>query len=430
MFKKYFRWLVAIVITGTMCFIIISSLFFTHAIKKIKKVSEENMIAAVEYTREYLDVLFFSSPKQIDHTEVDHWLADFIDAANLERMVITDTVPNVLWSSHEFIVHGESYIPYIIDEAVFSRVVREKKYHFSPIVTISGILFQSLYYPCEINGIPCIITVESDQNILRDTSRLRLILFLFLFLFIAITALMLTMIYVVDKKLQHAYTRAAHHQRLAFLGKTSAELAHELKNPLGIIKTGLDALRIRYDPSQQERSFTFVSQEIMRLSSLIDNILSFSRSKKVKKELFNPLPILQERIDSINQIYQLLHISCSLPDSIKLCGDPHAFGRIADNLLRNAAEATEGKGTVTISGYSKEKKYRISFRDNGSGIEKAKAEKIFEPFETGSKTGTGLGLAIVKTLCDSMQWDIVLESSNKGETTFALIIQEDMWEKS
>ncbi len=126
----------------------------------------------------------------------------------------------------------------------------------------------------------------------------------------------------------------------------------------------------------------------------------------------------------------MVSLEVNIPDTIRLKGDRQAFVQIANNLLNNACTALREGGKIVISGEEAQKGYTLYFKDNGPGIDKKIAYKIFEPFTTTSQKGTGLGLAIVKSLCEAMNWNIILLSSAKGSTCFAIRIKEYSWEKS
>jgi signal transduction histidine kinase len=275
-----------------------------------------------------------------------------------------------------------------------------------------------------------VISIDADQNYFLETARFKSLFFLGAGFLTAVWAGMLVLLFVVDRKAKQASLLAARNERLAFLGHTSAQLAHELKNPLGIMKTSVDAFRKRHDPEKKEQTLSFISEEIMRLSTIIDTILNLSRDKTFSRELFSPRQALLEMLPSFNESYALVSVTVDIAENIAVRGDPAAFRQIADNLMRNAGNAMQGAGSIAISGRQQHTRFVLLFGDTGPGIDPALAKKLFEPFVSGSKTGTGLGLAIVRSLCDALGWSIDCTSREKGSTMFALGFKEGLWQKS
>jgi two-component system sensor histidine kinase AtoS len=247
---------------------------------------------------------------------------------------------------------------------------------------------------------------------------------------LALSAILFASIGIIGVRARKAQKLAQHNEKLAFLGQTSAELAHELKNPLAIIKSSVDVLRRKHDPEKIEKPFEFISEEILRVSRLVDDILSFSREKRLLLEPFSPIVVLETVLVSLGNQYPDIKIAVNISDKLRLIGDKDAFVQIASNLVRNAAAAMNSRGRIEISAQQQKSKLFIDFSDNGPGIPGEIVPHLFEPFVSGSRTGTGLGLSIVRALCEASGWDIRLVSHGRGNTCFRIIIKEKLWQKS
>lgn len=428
--KKYF-WLTAGIVTFCMLAVIgAMGYLFSEGLQRLKILSEKQMLAAAGHCAEHLQEASAAGTDTVVDETINDWLDRFCQSTGFERITVCDTNLSPKWSSIGASGSDEDFTQFLIDQKLFEKAAEEGAWYFTPAVNIDGIHFKSLYYGCMVGSEPYVIVIDADQNYFDEAAGFGTTVFVIATGMFILTVLLLVAIALIDRRAQKALATAARHQRMAFLGKASAQLAHEIKNPLAIMKSSVDVLRMQFDQQRKEKTFIFLSEEIMRLSSLIENILSFSKEKICAKEPFSPGKILRDMQASFSQTFPQVVVAIDLPESFRSIGDSLAFYQIASNIMRNAAAAMEGKGTITIRGEQQTKGYFIYFHDTGPGIPSAIAKDIFEPFVSGSKTGTGLGLAIARSLCDAMGWEIQLVSHAKGLTTFALIIKEELWVKS
>lgn len=258
------------------------------------------------------------------------------------------------------------------------------------------------------------VVLESDQNFIAYVEQFRTyMVFASLFL-IALFALLAAGLFALDRKFQAAISDSRRNERLAFLGRASAELAHELKNPLAIIKASVDVLRNQLDPGRKHPAFGYLSDEVMRLSRLITNILGFSKDRPLQAKPFQPREALLEAREAQNREFPEVEWIIDIPGDATLLGDKEIFRQVAENLARNAANAMGGKGRFTVSLERRGRGCAFLFSDTGPGIPGPVRQRLFEPFVSGSKTGTGLGLSIVKNLCERSGWTINLISDAAG----------------
>lgn len=399
---------------------------FYHNLETVKESSQKKMLSVAEY-------MAFLSRKEyksgIDGDSVNMMLGELTRACGFERTVITDSSGLVFYSSGSIIGRGDHIDPFLVDKNEFKRSVREESPGFSKIVQIDGVYFQSLYYPFTIGNIPSVVVLEADQQYYSALERFKINLIVSSVLLTIAVILLIIFLVFIRKKMEAAIAQSNHNERLAFLGKASAELAHELKNPLGIIKSSVDVLRKKFDPSYTHKAFEFVSDEVMRLSRLIDGMLSFSRERILSKQEIALASRVNGSLDALKSENPDLHIEINIPETISITGDPDAFRQICDNLLRNAVNAAGKNGEISVVYKQDAKEGHLLFIDNGPGIPEQLKKTLFMPFVTGSKTGTGLGLAIVKTLCERSGWQIDF-CKYEGKTCFKIMIPEQLWHKS
>ena len=213
---------------------------------------------------------------------------------------------------------------------------------------------------------------------------------------------------------------------MAGLGEGAAILAHELKNPLGIVRGSAEILLKGKEPAKSEEILSFILEEADRLSWTIDEFLQFAR--------MSPPSMSETDLNDLVQSAAFLWESrrkSSVPVSIRYQLDPCA-GKVALdsrqiyqvllNLFTNAEEAMHGRGEMTIaSGVDPQAGSAwISVRDTGKGIPKANLQKVFDRFFTTKESGLGLGLAVVKKVMESHGGSVRIESEEGSGTEVAL----------
>jgi signal transduction histidine kinase len=412
-----------------------SAWLFSRNLAEARRKSQERMNGLALYIGEHLkeDVLsypFAYQPSLFPASyaeEQGRWLARLTRATGLERAVITDSAGLVYASSHNLIASGEEIRPYLVDTALFAAAARDDLPRFTPLAKIDGVHFQSLYWPFILRDKRHLVILESDQNVMASVEQYRTyVLFASLFL-TAVFAVLAAGLLVLDRRVQAALAESRRNERLAFLGRTSAELAHELRNPLGIIKSSIDVLRRKYDPERKQQAFDFVSDEVMRLSRLIGNILGLSRDKPLEAGPFSLREALDNVRESHAQEFPAVDWEVDVPGDLVLAGDRDAFRQVADNLARNAAAAMGGRGRFRVSLEEDGRRLLLGFADTGPGLPKDVKARLFEPFVSGSRAGTGLGLSIVRSLCERSGWTIRLAGDagdGTGPTRFVVAIPE------
>jgi two-component system, NtrC family, sensor histidine kinase AtoS len=217
-------------------------------------------------------------------------------------------------------------------------------------------------------------------------------------------------------------------EQRAVLGEVTASFAHEVRNPINNISTGLQLLEMNLpkdDPNQE--NIQRLQQDCNRLTALIKSGLSFIRPMEYKMGVVHAKEMLENlvmswkhRLDRANIQYQL-QIETKLP---QVEGDLRALEQVFTNLINNAFEAlnsTTGDHPKVLTIKARRLPsansvghIQVSITDTGSGIPDEIRERIFEPFFTTKGTGTGIGLAIVKRIVTAHKGSISVESIPGG----------------
>jgi signal transduction histidine kinase len=175
-------------------------------------------------------------------------------------------------------------------------------------------------------------------------------------------------------------------------------IAHEVKNPLGIIKSSLDMLKKEQGLTSQDMLVGYIEDEIQRLNRLIEDFLLFSKPAKAALVPIEMKGFLLHTVRRFEMQFRTgdIHIETCLPSyELWIHGDQDLLTRAIHNLLKNGIEATNLQGVLDIFAEVSGKHILVRIRDEGAGIDPGLQEQIFEPFFTTRSQGTGLGLAYV-----------------------------------
>lgn len=225
----------------------------------------------------------------------------------------------------------------------------------------------------------------------------------------------------VQKKLSQA-------QRLSDIGTLAATVAHELRNPLSVIKLGLYNIKKKNMDSSFDQHIAHMETKIVESDTIISNLLNYSR---IKMPVFTSLHLydfLQERTDSLAVRFAnkhiTLHKNLEKIKNVLVEADPVQMGEVFDNIIINAFQAQEEREEVMIriDGNLKDSTICVEVSDNGVGIDSQNLNKIFTPFFTTKAKGTGLGLSISKEFVELHGGTITVASQKGKGSTFSVCL--------
>ncbi len=220
-------------------------------------------------------------------------------------------------------------------------------------------------------------------------------------------------------------------EKIASVAELAAGVAHELNNPLGIIQNYVAVLKEqRLEPDSLER-LSKIEHEVERMVDIIENLLSFSKVKKLPLKRLNLAVVLDETVMLINHKLREKHIRMlwepPFPDAL-VFGDENRLKQVFINLLMNAIEAAMDDGQIELAlRLHQEGQYvEVTVIDNGCGIPEELREKIFDPFFStkAGKKNTGLGLPICQHIIESHQGIITCSSAERTIFTVRLPLIE------
>lgn len=214
-------------------------------------------------------------------------------------------------------------------------------------------------------------------------------------------------------------------ERLAALGEMIAGVSHEIRNPLGIIRTTAELLCGRLENDRQKRLSSVIVEESTRLNDILTEFLDFARPKAIRVHACRLEELLDRNLEVMEPECQRLGIKVERDyrtGSYGMEADADMLYRAFVNLLANALQAMPQGGVLRLetsltNGRDGNPHIQVKIRDTGHGIPPGLKKKIFNPFFTTREKGTGLGLAIVRSIIDGHNGDMeVMSDKGKGTT--------------
>ena len=211
-------------------------------------------------------------------------------------------------------------------------------------------------------------------------------------------------------------------EKLSAVGQVSANVAHELRNPLSAIRQSLYYLDRKLPESEKVQEHLKLMKEELALSErIISSLLEMSRERKLKKEKLD-LEAMLYQVASYCRLKGNITLKVKMDESpFQVFADPTLLRHVFINLINNAQQAMPRGGEIKISGYyDSDEKIVIEISDTGSGISKSDLPKVFDSLYTTKIDGTGLGLTLCRNIMQRHDGKVEIQSSNKVGTTVTL----------
>ncbi len=207
-------------------------------------------------------------------------------------------------------------------------------------------------------------------------------------------------------------------ERLAALGEMIAGVSHEIRNPLGIIRSTAELLDSRMNDERQKRFSSIIVEESTRLNDILTEFLDFARPKDLRPSKCRIEEILDKNLQMLEAECQRLSVRVErayFTGDYCIEADTDLLYRAFVNIFANSLQAMPEGGvlrlqTEIMNGRDGRAQLELQIQDTGHGIPEAVKKKIFNPFFTTREKGTGLGLAIVQTIIDNHNGEIEIVS--------------------
>jgi signal transduction histidine kinase len=319
----------------------------------------------------------------------------------------------------------ELYLPLYEDsfnEAVFGQP------NVSDLYRVDDRHFKSAFYPLNSDSLTTILVVESAFGFFDEFRTFRETMLIINLVAILFLVLIGSAVVVLNRKLVKAEKLLVSQAALSQMGQMAAIIAHEVRNPLAIIKATAERIRRRYAEGADDPTLEFIPEEVERLNQITTRYLQFASPADLSQDRESLAVIVQSVLEGLKREISSKGISLEEkidPDSELMLANSAKLRQVLINLLRNAIEAM-GKGgelSISVSAFERPNMAAISIADTGSGLSKKELARIFDPFYTTKSKGSGLGLFIVGRLVKELGGKLTVDSQLGKGTTFTIHLE-------
>ncbi|WP_141433590.1 PAS domain-containing sensor histidine kinase [Bacillus sp. 03113] len=219
---------------------------------------------------------------------------------------------------------------------------------------------------------------------------------------------------------------ALHKQdKLAVIGQLSAGVAHEIRNPLTLIKGYAEFLLLDEENQEREEFLHIILEEIERVNLIVEEFLVLARPKAIELKEKNIIPIIKNVLSYLEfeakkrKVRLVFHHEESI---IQIECDENRLKQVFINFIKNGMEAMPNGGDLTIHTNIIDNNLQISIQDSGIGMSAEVLSKLGEPFYTTKKNGNGLGLMVSFKIIESHHGKVFIESEMNKGTTFNIVL--------
>ncbi len=224
-------------------------------------------------------------------------------------------------------------------------------------------------------------------------------------------------------------------ERLSSLGQLAAGVAHEIRNPLNAISMAAQRLKRDFGPSDEVKAAEFqnlsgvVRDEIRRLNGIIEEFLSFSKSRRLELSDFSVTEVLQKIVSLMTEEARTRGIVLETRWRLSPAVIPMDINKLQQaflNFIKNAMESITDSGKITITVDKEDKKYiLVSITDTGCGMTAEEIERIFSPEYTTKEKGLGLGIPLAMEIIRGHGGDVRVISRHGEGTTFEIVLPRE-----
>jgi signal transduction histidine kinase len=386
-------------------------------------------------------------PKQF--RQLDMIIRNTIYSFKIEKVNMYDPRNTIAYSTDQTLVGKKGlggadfkkamtgkYSSRFISEDSFFQIIPREKAPTRKLITTIPFRVEPISKPSsQILGVFEIIQdISHDyEGIIRDQ-------YLMFLTSIGLMSLMFLILLIIVKRGETIIERRAEEQRrlvdklhqaerMATLGEMIASVSHEIKNPLGIIRSTADLLEkkvIQVDPQNQLASI--IREEADRLNRVVTEFLDFARPLVPRAHPILLETILEKNLHVLETELAQHAITVQtdfLPGSEPISVDQDLLYRAFLNILLNAVQAMTDGGTINITVRYSNQGAEIEIRDSGAGLSEEELAKAFKPFFTTKEKGSGLGLAIVKNIIEAHGGTIRMKNAEAGGTLVHIILPSE-----
>ncbi len=347
------------------------------------------------------------------------------EGAEASNIVLLDPASRVLFRLHEPFGFEQDVLT--LDRAALARAFIGEPSH-SALYEVDGQYFRSGYAPVvdDEGSVVAAAAVEGASPAFQPLRAIRAslvgaaIISSFLIVLIGI-AYVRTVAHLnrIEENLRHT-------DLLASVGQVAAGVAHEIRNPLAVLRGASSRLQRleNLSPAQRTELLAMIDEEVNRMGAVVQNFLDLSRRPSDQPESFELKPVLERSLEilrvELDRSKVAVEYQWNGPEGFTIDGNRHGMHHVFLNLALNARDVMPGGGRLTVRVQAKRGEARIQFQDTGPGVPRAIRDKIFEPFFTTRAKGTGLGLAFVDRIVAEHGGSVTVGNAPGGGAIFEI----------
>jgi signal transduction histidine kinase len=262
-----------------------------------------------------------------------------------------------------------------------------------------------------------ILGVDADAEFFAQLRELTTVIVVITALGVTVVIVLGFLFYAQSRSLDRAEAAVVQKENLATMGRMVANIAHEIRNPLSVIRTSSERLRRKYH--DEEEAFSFISEEVDELNRILTGYLQFAHTGKAEFGSQPGRKIISRCVMAVGEDVERKSLSIveNLPgEEVMIHGDEKRLRQAVLNVLINAVQAANTRGRIDVSLASSGRDAIITISDNGHGIDDKDLGEVTKPFYTRKVDGSGLGLSIVQSIVDEHKGSLDIQSRSGDGT--------------
>jgi len=338
--------------------------------------------------------------------------------SDLAEIALITPEGTVLVSTAHNVEAGEPDDFWALDEKAVTAAGASLAPVVVPTRRVGGVHQASVHAPIVVDdpavGAPyteAVITVRARPDFFSTLVTLRSGAVALVALVLGVLVLVVLVLYRLQVSVQRARAQLARQETLAAMGRMTAGIAHEIRNPLGIIRgAGQHLQRVLAEAGIEDEVADYIPGEVDRLDRILTGYLAFGRDAEAEAEDFALATVLRRGVALVERELAEAQVTAAIGDrsgGAAVHGDPRRVQQVLLNLLLNARDAMPGGGAVTLDAVRDGGQVVVTVADEGTGLG-ARPEQCFEPFWTSKEKGGGLGLSLSRRIIEDMGGTLTL----------------------